>query len=105
MPNELKANLDHFIDQGKWPVRVVEAEAKLIKKYLPFLKVIKLKGKDAKYYEFVGKQKRNRNYEVTLTTKGVPVEVLAEYWQFRYEEKREMYEELYSKIKGLADNY
>lgn len=104
MCSTLLANLDHFIDQSKYPVRVTADEAQLIKKHLPFLKVTELKA-DKKYYDFVGKKVRYRNYEVCLTTKGIPSEVLAEYWEFRYTEQNNRYEELYNKIKDLSENY
>lgn len=105
MDHVLLGNLDHFIDQGGYPVLVTEDEAKLIQKHLPWLKVQKQKTKDDKYVEFVKKQKVFRNYSVCLTTKGIPSDVLAEYWKFRYEEQHERYEELYNKIKDLSENY
>lgn len=103
--HRIKANLDHFIDQSGYPVRVDKEEAKLIKKYLKFLKVQKCKDSDDKYYDFVGKKRRLRNYSVCLTTKGIPNKVLAVYWKFRHGELNERYEELYNKIKDLSETY
>lgn len=94
----IKSTLDHFIDQGAYPIRVEKEEADLIKKYLTFLSVKKLKTDNDKYVDFVKGQKRLRNYEVKLTKKGIPDNVLAVYWKFRYDE-------LYQKIKYLSENY
>lgn len=103
----IKAHLDHFIDQGKWPVRVDKKEAELVKKYLPFLKVIKLTSKnhkDGKYIEFAEENGKIRNYQITAPKK-IPNKVLAVYWKFRHDELYERYDELYQEIKKLADIY
>lgn len=105
MGYQVLGTLDHFIDQGKYPIRVIEAEAKLLKKHLPFLIIKKLKTDGDKYVEFVNKQKTYRNHEVTLPKTGIPTEVLAEYWKMRYDEQHERYEELYGKIKQLSEDY
>ena len=104
MSSTLKATLDHFIDPiYRWPTRVIAAEAKEIQKHLPFLKVEKLKGGNDKYWQFIGKEKQLRNYSVCLTTKGIPTDILAQYWEMRYKEENDRYEALYRQIKQIAD--
>lgn len=73
------SNLEHFIEQNGWPIRVREIESAALQKYVPeaFTMVDDLLHCDAK---------------------KIPSKVMAAFWKFKYLESKEDANKMYNAI-------
>ena len=74
------ANLEHFIEQGGWPIRSRQQEIAPLLKYLP-------------------KAFTMKDGLLSCNVKKIPAKVLAAFWKFKFEEARRDGNKLYNAIE------
>ena len=84
---EFLPELEHFIEQGGWPIRIMRPRGERICRKIPALQINNdgLLQKDPSCSFNEG--------------------ILAEYYKFKYKESVEMYDKLYNKVAEIAKEF